>query len=534
MDELTKMALVGTSQYGGTVPTADHPAFALLAELPENDREELLLLRSGTQAVYDLAGHRPVMNVAAIAPAPTEDCRKASRKLAGLLQNALATNASDLLIGFLQQMQGARIVAPPDLLPLLLDCTDPAVREQVLPILGVRGRWLSTQNPAWSWVQLGAAHVSESDQAALQKTWDDGTIAERCQVVALLRRSNPELAREWVSAIFAQEKPAHRVSLLEEFVTGLSPADEPFLEKCLSDRAPTVGQTAARLLCRLPASALAIRMRDRAAAMLIAETKGSSKKLTKLGCSPPEKIDRDWERDGVPGKAPTGRGLRALWVETVLAAVPPANWSTHFGFSADQLIEAILDDQFEGPVLQGWTEAAARFAATDSQSELWLTPLWNHWAGAVERMKGAGRALALERLKTLLPSMARGEAERGMLNLFTAAADGDHVETLALLSLLPRPWSAEFGTGFLALVRQVLAKRSDNTAYQWANTLFIAGRALPADAFPAALADWVVAEVQKSAAWQVNAVEREIDQFMEVIQTRQGFFAEVVGTAHRT
>ena len=67
MDELTKMALVGTSQYGGSVPPTDHPAFALLAGIPENDREELLLLRSGTQAVYDLAGHRPVMNVAASA-----------------------------------------------------------------------------------------------------------------------------------------------------------------------------------------------------------------------------------------------------------------------------------------------------------------------------------------------------------------------------------------------------------------------------------------------------------------------------------
>jgi hypothetical protein len=533
MDELTKIALVGTSRHGGDVTAEDHPTCALLtgvagnAAVSGNDREELLLMRSGARAIYDMAGRKPITEVVAVEPAPREVCRTVSRKLAGLLQNALVTNASDLLVDFLRQMQGSRIVAPPDLLPLLLDCADPAVREQLLPILGERGKWLSRLNAEWSWVHQGVSHLTDTDQAALQKIWEEGTIVERCQVVAILRRSNPQQARDWVGLIFSQEKPAHRASLLEEFTTGLSPADEPFLESSLADRAPSVGQVAARMLCRLPNSALAARMRERASAMLSAGTKGFLRKKTRLACAPPEKIDRDWERDGIPSKAPTGRGLRAFWAETVLSAVPPAHWCAQFDAPPAALIAAILDDQFEEAVLLGWTEAATRFAGNDPGSAAWLTPLWEHWAGAAERMNGSGRAGALERMKSLLPCLSRDDAERGMLSLFTAAAGSDNVESLGLMTLLTRPWSATFSEKLLALVRRVLAKQSDNTAYQWAGTLFTAARAIPAEAFLAAQAGWEAAPAQKSSAWHVDAIQREIDKFVETIATRQSFIMEV-------
>jgi hypothetical protein len=250
-----------------------------------------------------------------------------------------------------------------------------------------------------------------------------------------------------------------------------------------------------------------------------------------LKCSPPEKIDRDWERDGVPAKAPLGRGLRAFWAETVLAAVPPAYWSGQFGVAPAELIAAVLDDQFEEAALLGWTEAAARFAAGDPGSAAWLMPLWEHWSGAAERMKGTGRANALERLKSLLPNLSRDEAERGMLDLLTIAAGSDNVESLALMILLPRPWSAAFSAKFLALVRRVLAKQSDNTAYQWANALFTVARAIPSDVFSGALAGWEVAALQKSSSWHVDAVQREIDKFIETIQTRQSFVEEIASTS---
>jgi hypothetical protein len=530
MDDLTKIALVGTSRNTAAITSDHHPAGALLAGMEVEDREAALLLHSGARAIYDAAGRRPITGVAAVTPAEPEPSRVASRKLAGLLANAVTTSATDLLMDFLCQMQGNRLVVPPDLLPLLLDCSDIAVRQHLLPVLGERGKWLSQQNPDWSWVRQGVAHLTDADQHELKQIWDEGAIAQRCQALAMLRRSDPQRARDWLTPALTQEKPAHRVSLLEEFAVGLSVADEPFLEGCLADRAPSVQQVAARLLSRLPNSALAGRMRQRANDMLSAETKGVLRKKTTLSCAPPEKIDRDWERDGIPAKAPSGRGLRALWAETVLAAVPPSHWTEKFGLAPAVVIEAIYDDPFEAAVIVGWSEAAVRFAATDGGSAAWLTPLWNQWAGTAERMKGSGRSQAIERLKALLPSMTRDESEQAMLSLYTDAADSDNVEALGLLPFLPRPWSAAFADHFLTIVRKVLAKQSDHNAYQWSNALFTVGRAIPAEAFSTAVAPWELASPERSATWQVDAVQREIDKFLETIQTRHSFFAEVAAS----
>ena len=361
----------------------------------------------------------------------------------------------------------------------------------------------------------------------MKRVWDEGSIAERGAALALFRRTNPAAARDWLAQVFSREKPNNRASLLEKLETGLSADDESFLDACLADRSSSVVQVAARLLCRLPKSALAGRMRTRGDAMLSGEQKGFLRKKPRLVCAPPEKIDRDWERDGIPARAPAGKGLRAFWAETTLAAIPPAHWQEHLSLAPAALIEAIEEDNFEAAVLAGWTEAAIRFAACDVASAEWLVPLWRHWSGAAERMKGRGRAEALERLKGLLPAMNREQAEQSLIELFETAQKTDDVESLALVPMAPRPWSADFSRQFLAIIRQVLKKRSDNAAYQWAGALFSVARAIPAEVFPSALAPWEIPEAGASAAWHVNAIQREIDQFIETVQTRQSFLEEI-------
>jgi hypothetical protein len=526
MDELTKIALVGTSRHAGALPIDDAIA-TLLPDFSGDDREEQTLVQAGTKSIYGMAGGRPLADVGAVDPALPETERAASRKLAGLLQNALAAGAGDLLIEFLRRMQASRVLLPPDLLPEMLVCSDAEVRRQMLTVLGERGLWLSRQNPDWSWVEKGVSHLTEADQNELARVWDQGAIAERCQALAVLRRCDSGAARGWLSQIFSREKPNHRVNLLEAFETGLSADDEAFLEECLADRSSSVVQMAARLLCRLPNSALAGRMRARGEALLSVEKKGFLRKKPRLVCTPPEKIDRDWERDGVPAKAPAGKGLRAFWAETTLAAIPPSHWPEHLGLAPAALIESVAEDSFEDAVLAGWTQAATRYAAGDAGSAEWLLPLWQHWAGAAGRMKGRGRADALERLKGLLPAMSREQAEQGLRELFETAQKTDDVESLALVPLVPRPWSADFGRRFLAIVRQILKKRSDNAAYQWAGALFTAARAIPAEVFPTALAPWEVPESGASAAWHVNALQREVDKFIETVQTRQSFLEEI-------
>ena len=157
-----------------------------------------------------------------------------------------------------------------------------------------------------------AADRHDADPKELRRIWDEGMIEERCQTIETLRQVGSPLAREWVEEALPKEKHGNRMKLLKSLRTGLAPGDEPFLERCLDDRSPAVGQTAASLLCELPNSAFSQRMRNRAAGLFTMEKKGLVLTESKLICTPPSELEPDWERDGFKKKAAEGEGLRLV------------------------------------------------------------------------------------------------------------------------------------------------------------------------------------------------------------------------------
>ncbi len=380
MDELTKIALVGTSKYSGSVSSSENPAAALVRGSAGDDREGSLLLGCGAQSVYRLAGRRSVAGIDAVAPSPVETKKVASPKLAVLIDAANSEKGNELMLDFLSQMRERQVVLPPELLPVLLEAKVPEVRQSLIPVLGERGAWLCRQNQEWSWFEAMRSGETEANTEELQRTLDEGTIDERCRALEALRRLDPSAARESVEKVFLREKHGNRVKLLKSLEAGLSDGDEPFLEGCLDDRSPAVGQAAASLLCNLPHSAFAGRMVSRAEAMFAIEKKGPALEEAKLVCTPPTEIEPEWERDGFTKKAPTGVGLRAFWAHHLLASVPPSHWSKQFGLEPGLLIKAVADDPFAESVVSGWTKAAIRFANADAPSNEWLTPLLQYHA----------------------------------------------------------------------------------------------------------------------------------------------------------
>src|SRR5579872_2834190 len=390
MDELTKIALVGTSKAGASAAIdSRHPTDALLGG-EVGSAEESLLLRAGVRAVYRQAGRVADLSPAAIAPSPPDSKSRGSARLAGLLENAFTTDSTDLLCEILRQMAGGDVLLPCEVLPIALNATDSEVREHLLPLLGERGRWLSDFHPDWSWARHGAATLGEKGREELTRAWEEGTIRERCRVLTTLRRSDANEARQWLEPVLPKEKAEHRARLVGVLETGLSDADQAFLETQLDDRSQQVKEIAGKLLSQLPQSELARRMRERAEAMLSGETKGVLRKRLKLVCEPPEEIDQSWERDGVSAKPPAGVGKGAFWAESVMSCVPPSHWTRKFDAEPDALIDATEDDPFETALLQGWTTAAARFVARDPDSRAWIAPLWKHWAGRAARLEEKG------------------------------------------------------------------------------------------------------------------------------------------------
>ena len=127
--------------------------------------------------------------------------------------------------------------------------------------------------------------------------------------------------------------------------------------------------------------------------------------------------------------------------------------------------------------------------------------------------------------------MPTQEAENALTPMLAQAASTENAAVLGLLAHLPRPWSDAFGRSYLAVARKVLKERADNLAYQWAGTLFAAGRALVRESFAAALADWELAQT-KEGQWHGQAVAREIEKFMEAVRTRRSFYDEVTCRAN--
>lgn len=106
---------------------------------------------------------------------------------------------------------------------------------------------------------------------------------------------------------------------LDALRTGLSAADEPFLEEALTDRSRNVRATAAELLSALPDSALAGRMAARARSCVSLGPEG-------ITVEAPYACDPAMERDGVAAKPPNGRGERSWWLGQLVDAAPLSMW----------------------------------------------------------------------------------------------------------------------------------------------------------------------------------------------------------------
>lgn len=99
-----------------------------------------------------------------------------------------------------------------------------------------------------------AATQSYFDPELLDESnWTQATLSRRVAFLEQRRRDDADAARALIEAIWAQEEAEARFRLLQAFQTGLSTADQPFLNTLEKDRAPRVRALAARFLARLGA-----------------------------------------------------------------------------------------------------------------------------------------------------------------------------------------------------------------------------------------------------------------------------------------
>jgi Family of unknown function (DUF5691) len=202
----------------------------------------------------------------------------------------------------------------------------------------------AAQNPVWVW-----AAAADTSAAVPETDWEHLPSAQRPAHLRRLRASDPGAARDLLAGSWSTESAKDRALLLGCLDTGLSLDDEALLEQALDDPAGGVRQQAVILLCRLPGSARAARMRARLAPMVT--QRGLLRKV--LTVELPDGPDKAAVRDGL-GKPPLGLSERGWWLHELITGTPLSFWSDVAGANP----AAVVSRVHQNDVLRGLVSAA--------------------------------------------------------------------------------------------------------------------------------------------------------------------------------
>jgi hypothetical protein len=351
----------------------------------------------------------------------------AARRLNGLVVGGFdldATTRGILLAEWLRVAADGGWRIPPAMLPDLLDYGRHHAdqRGPIAAVGGVRLQWLAGQNPDWHYL---TAVESTSDDP---EVWATGTAGQRVGFLRSLRNRAPDEARQLLTTEWAALTPDERADLIVVLADGLDPADEPLLEPALDDRRQAVRDTAAALLSRLAGSAYAARMTARAQAALAVVDAAVT------AVAPPAECDKSMRRDGIAAKPPAGYGVRAWWLEEIVAHTPLSVWP-----SGLQVAESA--QEWAGPVYSGLARAAAQ-----QRQPQWAAAMLDQLTDSVR-----DRSLATALYQVLDPAEVVRRAGAALRQERTAVWGG-------LLANCPPPWPEELGHEVLAGIRALAAK----------------------------------------------------------------------------
>ncbi len=516
MNGLATSALLGAGSGGhADVPGPETPADVLVDDATSGtgERERRLLLRAGAGWVYR-AARRTLETPPESAPAGPESRAPICSVGAESLLRTLLSAHRALLPEALARLEAAELAPPPTLLPQLLDLGEPALREATRPVLGDRGRWLAAQRRAWDWALRPAPGVGVTPPLPpdAERRWAEGTAAARVALLQQARRVDRVLADRWLRGTWESEPARTRAALLGTWEADLQPSDELLLVEASDDRARTVRAVACRLLATLPGSALAARMRARAAALVVERGPG------RVALAAPAELPASWRADGLVAKPPAALGERSWWALQVVELVPPDHWCERFLMDPCELLARVEGD--DQALVEAWTRAALRFG-----SRPWMRPLHAHWRGTAAAISGRERVISkhLDRVVARMPPPPEAE----ILRLLSAGAAIEGRAYAETLGQLPVPWSERLGLAWLTATRRHVATRAhrDRARGFFRDALQPAAHALPAACFQPALRPWTFPAGQRGASLRRWAFG--LDAFCDTIRLRQRLHTEI-------
>jgi len=494
LDELVKVALVGTGRDSSPPPAAGEPLDAALEAVKSGSAEARLLGAAAIASAYERCGCTPIAAEHRPQAATTDTLSPCSPHAGQILSMLLAdggAHKAPLVAEWLGHAVRAHRRAPHRLLPKLLDyaASRRDVREQVAHVADARGQWLARQNPAW---QFGVAPTG--DAAA---DWETGTGDQRLAALRALRERDPGRAADLLRATWDQDAADDRAAFVEQFATRLSAADEPLLEFALDDKSKRVRAAAAELLARLPESAFVRRMTGRAVALIkYAPPKGRAKQGVIEVTLPAEPFDESLTRDGIVEKPTEQIGRRQWWLLQILSLVPVGAWTKAWGVTPEECIAATAGE-FKDVLVRGWLASATRLADVPWIKAILLATLSKDL-----------RYDTLAALRAL--DVAGQEAVIGEL----LTADGTTFETLTqILHLTTAPLSGPAADAAIERTEAYVASRPASYDYALPGVLDQLSLRLPVNVYDRLVERWT------GDRWEAN--RKSLDSFFHTLGLRR-------------
>ncbi|MDY7076366.1 MAG: DUF5691 domain-containing protein [Chloroflexota bacterium] len=540
--DLAKTALLGTSRAPLPPCSLSGAAIAsLLSQVVERGPERRLLSAAALLKTWEQAGFVPPPGHAPLAePAPPDDRPACPSHAAQHLAQMLQGDMRPVLEGWLGALAASGRSLPHRWLPELLDlaCQKSDLRSLILPLLDARGRWLAAQHETWQKL------IVPFEPEALNDVWETGSRQARLTLLHHLRAADPAQVPELLNATWGQEPAKDRAAFLATLSTGLSAADEPFLESALDDRSKQVRAVTADLLARLPGSQLVERTQARLRPLLSLERRllGQSR----LQVSLPEAYSQEMARDGIEEKPPSGLGQRAWWLLQMIAIVPPSTWSQAWGQSPGKLVNLIGETnpprnreikaapmwradgtrmsiaytpresrsshktEHGAVLLEGWSQATARHRDGE-----WAEALLKRWADNPWKVLSSQNAFfSSEGLSDLVLAVPQERLEGWLTSLLRAQRRSldEAGELLTVLLHHRRPWGASLASAVLSGLYVLAAKPKPTPAtWRWRSALDDFARYVPPDLVDKAEKGWPAESV-----WTKN-----VDRFLTILHFRR-------------
>jgi len=489
-DQLVQQGILGVGRQPLQLPLHDSLA-ALHSPAAAVDQETQFLQAAALLAQYRTAGSQPttVPAMVAVPRCPPEANRPAPAAATATLRQLVADNDQKLLVEWLHHAAQQGMVAPPDLLPTLLELAAKQrfVAEALAPCLGERGRWLMHLNPAWP---IAAAEIIDENDwrtgaqgniSAPARTGAQGGTEARQRFLQQYRQQAPAAARALLESTWAQETAKDRLAFLSALRRGLSLADEPFLEQCLADRSLTVRTEAARLLAGLVGGRRQQALLTQLTTYITLERGWLRRSLqVKL----PTHFESAWADLGNREESPLGVriGQKAGWLVQLLALLPPSVFVAQLRIDAIEFLEFVRTSDFAEALTMAMLEGAELH-----QDHTFLLAELNH----VQRLLTLGQAKASEwqdrfvRYAPLLPLPVRDQLLQRYLTALPTGAFADWT-TLAVVMRTFEQLSINVTTTLLHVEWPALLQRTTQD-YGIGRVLVDAAYLLAAAGYPAAV-----------------------------------------------